>query len=149
MLEIRTLGGLSIKREGEPVTGFASRKVEALLVYLACTGRTHSREVLAELLWEERTPERAMANLRVALTCLRRKVGAYITITRDSVAMNPESDTWLDVAEMGRSLVPVRDTDSAVQESGRARDLWETAEELLEELGNGALTMRRLAAKGG
>jgi DNA-binding SARP family transcriptional activator len=115
MLEIRTLGGLSIKREGEPVTGFASRKVEALLVYLACTVREHPREVLAELLWEERTQERAMSNLRVALTSLRQEVGAYITITRDSVAMNPESEIWLDVAEMERNLVPAHDADSAVQ----------------------------------
>jgi DNA-binding SARP family transcriptional activator len=36
MLEISTLGGLSIRHDGEPVTGLASRKVEALLVYLAC-----------------------------------------------------------------------------------------------------------------
>jgi hypothetical protein len=47
VLELTTLGGLSIRLSGEPVTGLASRKVEALLVYLACTGRAHPRDVLA------------------------------------------------------------------------------------------------------
>ena len=47
MLEIRTLGGLSIKCDGEPVTQLKTRKVEALLAYLACTERIHPRETLA------------------------------------------------------------------------------------------------------
>ena len=39
MLTISTLGELSILLDGDPVTGLASRKAEALLVYLACTDR--------------------------------------------------------------------------------------------------------------
>lgn len=54
-LRINTLGSLSISLDGEPVTGLASRKVEAILVYLVCTGRVHPREVLGEFFWEERT----------------------------------------------------------------------------------------------
>ena len=68
MLRIDTLGGLSITRDGEAVTQLATRKVAALLVYLASTERPCAREILAELMWEERTPERALGNLRVALT---------------------------------------------------------------------------------
>ena len=52
LLEISTLGRLAIRLAGEPVTGLDSRKIEALLVYLACTGRPHSRDVLADLLQE-------------------------------------------------------------------------------------------------
>lgn len=52
-LEIRTLGGLTIERNGQTITDFDSRKVQALPVYLACTGKMHPREVLAELFWEE------------------------------------------------------------------------------------------------
>jgi WD40 repeat protein/DNA-binding SARP family transcriptional activator len=104
MLEITTLGGLSIQRDGQPVTGLATRKVEALLVYLACTGRTHVREVLAEMFWEERTPERSLGNLRVALTRLRKQVGDYLTIARDTVAIDPEAGVWLDVAELEEKL---------------------------------------------
>lgn len=49
-LTLSTLGGLSIRCGDEPVTGLALRKVEALLVYLACAGRPHPCEVVAEML---------------------------------------------------------------------------------------------------
>ena len=48
--KIFTLGGLTIGHGGEPVAGFGSRKVEALGVYLACTGRHQSRSLRADLL---------------------------------------------------------------------------------------------------
>jgi hypothetical protein len=63
-LLISTLGRLSIERDGQPVTGLASRKAEALLVYLACNRRSHPREVLADLLWDGRTQSQALASLQ-------------------------------------------------------------------------------------
>ena len=96
-LQIRTLGSLAISLDAQPVDGFDSRKVAALLVYLACTGRAHPREVLAEMLWEERTQSQALANLRVALTSLRQQVGTFVEISRESVGMAPQADWWLDV----------------------------------------------------
>ena len=96
MLTIITLGGLSIRREGELVTDLASRKAEALLVYLACTGRPRPREVLAEMLWEERAQDRALSNLRVVLSSLRKHLAPYVTITRDTVALNPDAAVCLD-----------------------------------------------------
>jgi WD40 repeat protein/DNA-binding SARP family transcriptional activator len=104
MLCIDTLGGLSITRDGEAVTQLATRKVAALLVYLACTERTCAREILAELMWEERTPQRALGNLRVALTSLRKHLGAYLVITRDTVAINPQADVRLDVRALDDHL---------------------------------------------
>ncbi|MBN1200539.1 MAG: protein kinase [Anaerolineae bacterium] len=98
VLQIQTLGGLAIECDGQPVTGFDSRKVQALLVYLACTGRTHPREVLAEMLWEERGQAQSLANLRVALTSLRQTVGPFVSITRETVSIDPTSDVWLDAA---------------------------------------------------
>jgi DNA-binding SARP family transcriptional activator len=109
MLEIVTLGGLAIRHEGVPVTGFASHKVEALLVYLACAGRPKAREVLAELLWEERTQSQGLANLRVALSSLRKQLDPYLLVTRDAIGLNPDARVWLDVAELGRQLAAVRD----------------------------------------
>ena len=104
MLEIRTLGGLSIKRDGEPVTELKTRKVAALLVYLACTARVHPREVLAELFWEERTQAQSMTNLRGALSSLRKHLGDYLIITRDTVAMNPDAQIRLDTAMLEENL---------------------------------------------
>ena len=62
-LTITTFGRLSIRRGDVPVTDLASRKVEALLVYVACGDRPQSREVLAEMLWEERSQRRSLGNL--------------------------------------------------------------------------------------
>jgi DNA-binding SARP family transcriptional activator len=104
MLTISTLGGLSIRRGDEPVTGLASRKVEALLVYLACTDRPRPREVLAEMLWEERSQSQSLANLRVVLSSLRKHLAPYVTITRDTVALNPDAAVWLDAAELEQKL---------------------------------------------
>ena len=101
-LKIFTLGGLSIQQGSELVTGFASRKVEALFVYLARTRHPQPREVLAELLWDERSQDRAMGNLRVVLTSLRKLLNPYVIITRDTVSLNTAEDIWLDVSELER-----------------------------------------------
>jgi predicted ATPase/DNA-binding SARP family transcriptional activator len=98
-LQIRALGGLSIQCNEKPVEGFDQRKVQALLVYLACTGRAHPREILAEMFWEERTQSQALANLRTALTSLRKTVGPFVTITREMAGTDPASHVWLDATE--------------------------------------------------
>src|SRR5258708_313945 len=103
-LEIYAFGGLTIRRDGVALTGFASRKVEALLIYLACTGRPHSREFLAEFLWEERSQAQSMGNLRQALFDLRQRLAPYIIVTRQTVAWNPGKPCWLDVVELERQL---------------------------------------------
>ena len=61
LLEISTFGGLAIKLAGEPLGKLASRKADALLVYLACTRQTQARDLLADLLWDDRPQDQAMA----------------------------------------------------------------------------------------
>ena len=100
LLRVFTLGGLRFLRGDEPIPRFETRKAEALLVYLVCNRRTHSRDILADLLWDERSQEQAMANLRVLLTSLRKHLGPYLVITRESVSLNPEAQIWTDVAEL-------------------------------------------------
>ena len=95
---IHTLGKLTITLDGQPVTGFNSRKVAALLVYLASTRHDHPREVLAEMLWEGRTQAQALANLRVALTSLRQTAGDFVLITRETAEMHPDAAWELDSA---------------------------------------------------
>ena len=86
-LEIFTLGGVRILYDGEPVSGLGTRKAEALLIYLASTRRPQPREVLADLLWDERTQSQAMGNLRGVLTNLRQALGESLTITREVAGM--------------------------------------------------------------
>ncbi|MBU1660364.1 MAG: tetratricopeptide repeat protein [Chloroflexi bacterium] len=96
-LTFQLLGGLTISREGRPVSGFHSRKEEALLAYLAVTGRPHTRLFLAGLFWGDLPESRALANLRRALTHLRAVAGEHLRITRQVVEFERESDYWLDV----------------------------------------------------
>lgn len=104
LLRIHTFGGLTLEHNGSPITGFHSRKVEALLVYLACTGRPHPREVLAELLWPERSQVQSLANLRTGLSNLRQVLPSHVHTTRRMIALLDESAVWLDVAELERLL---------------------------------------------
>ncbi len=115
MLEIRSLGGLSVTLDGAPLAGLASRKATALLLYLAYTQTSHSREVLAEFLWEEQSQDQALGNLRVALASLKAQIGDYLEITRQALAWNAARPTYLDALE----LKCAADTALAAREHGR------------------------------
>ncbi len=117
-LSLKLLGGLAFEQDGLPLRGFRSRKEEALLAYLAVTGSTHPRASLAALLWGKWPQDRAMANLRRALTHLRGLVGEHLLITRREVSFEPHSDDWLDVELFERvALAPDASTVEEVEEA--------------------------------
>lgn len=104
-LSICTLGSLDVTLDGEPVTGFESNKVRALLVYLAVeASRLHSRDTLAGLLWPDQPDRAARRNLSQALFNLRQVIRddkadpPFLQITPGTIQFNPNSDHWLDVA---------------------------------------------------
>jgi WD40 repeat protein/DNA-binding SARP family transcriptional activator len=105
-LKIFSLGGLRILL-ADRVINFNTRKAVALLVYLASTRRPFPREVLADLLWDERSQSQAASNLRVLLTTLRQNVGDYLTITRDTVSLQADAPIWLDANELQECLLEV------------------------------------------
>ncbi len=125
LLCIHTFGGLALEHNGRPITGFHSRKVEALLVYLACTGRPHPREVLAELLWPERSQVQSQANLRTGLSNLRQVLPSYVHTTRHTIALLGESSVWLDVAEFERliALAGISERRETILPDDKARTL--------------------------
>ncbi len=96
-LNLSLLGKLQVSLDDQPVTGFVSTKVPALLCYLAVTGRPHDRQGLAGLLWGEMPETEAKANLRTALSNLKKLVGPYLVIERDVVTFNRDSPYRLDV----------------------------------------------------
>jgi predicted ATPase/DNA-binding SARP family transcriptional activator len=104
VLKIATLGGLSLQLGGQPVRGFVSRKVEALLVYLAANPREHPREVLGELLWDDLPQNRTMSYLRTALSSLQQQLAPYLLVSRQSLSINPESNYWLDIQVLEEAL---------------------------------------------
>jgi two-component SAPR family response regulator len=121
-IEISTLGGLSVRIGGEPVTAFKSDKVRALLAYLAVeAGRSFRRETLAGMLWPGFTEGSARHNLRDALTNLRQILGdrqatpPFLLSSRQTIQFNPESDAWVDVKAF-TDLVEPKD---AIKEDNR------------------------------
>jgi len=105
MLEIKTLGGLVLKVNDHVLTNLGSHKAEAILIYLAVRGGTCNRNILATLLWPDSPESQALTSLRVDLTVLRKYLGDYILVSRDSVAINPRSQVHLDVFDLESKLL--------------------------------------------
>jgi DNA-binding SARP family transcriptional activator len=103
-LEIRTFGGLTIKQGERIVESGLPQKAKALLVYLSVTGQAHPRPVLAGLLWDQGSERRLMNNMRVLLSNLRRELGQYVAITRESATFDRTAPHWLDTAALARGL---------------------------------------------
>ncbi|AHG88817.1 transcriptional activator domain-containing protein [Gemmatirosa kalamazoonensis] len=75
MLRLRTLGGLSLDRDGVPVHAGMQRRVLALLAVLAAAGEDGiSRDRLVTLFWPDAGEEQGRNSLRQALFRLRRDV---------------------------------------------------------------------------
>jgi DNA-binding SARP family transcriptional activator/predicted ATPase len=89
-LVISTLGSPRIEVDGASVH-VDTRKAIALLVYLATTERTQSRDHLAGLLWPDYDQERARAALRRTLSALKTALGdRWVTADRLSVSLDLE-----------------------------------------------------------
>ena len=71
ILHLTLLGKPQVTLNETPVSGFRTAKAQALLYYLAVTGRPHSRETLVDLLWGEMPEAKAKRNLTTVLTNLR------------------------------------------------------------------------------
>ena len=99
-LRVRVLGATELAVDGRPLVGLASAKATALLVYLAVTGTAQSRSALAGLLWSDLPEATARANLRLALTKLRRALPAQLLVTRQTVALDPARPVWVDAVEV-------------------------------------------------
>jgi predicted ATPase/DNA-binding SARP family transcriptional activator len=99
LLGLKFLGELSIQQESTPLAALKSQKGQALLCYLALTGKAYARSMLAGLFWPEMPEADALMNLRKVLNRLNPHLAPYLTITWQTVAFNQDSAYWLDVAE--------------------------------------------------
>jgi DNA-binding SARP family transcriptional activator len=108
-LALRLLGPPRLELDGEQGR-IIRRKAMALLAYLAVTARPHSRDGLAALLWPEHDQSKARAELRRALSTLNRSLGeGWLAVDRETAALNPDADLWLDTAEFRRLLATCGD----------------------------------------
>lgn len=96
MLELKLLGSPQILLNGQPITGISAAKSQALLFYLAITGRPQTRLALAGLLWPDKREVDALANLRQALYHLRNALPDYLAINRLTAAFHTTLPCQID-----------------------------------------------------
>ncbi|KQT11658.1 transcriptional regulator [Ramlibacter sp. Leaf400] len=104
-LALRLLGPLSVSRGGTPVALPPSRKVRALLAYLAVAGRTTTRSHLCELLWD--LPSDPRGELRWCLSKLRSVLdepGRQRVLADGEGVSLDLSDCSVDVLEVAHAL---------------------------------------------
>src|SRR5512136_1682333 len=105
-LALHLLGPFQALLDGQPIAGFESNKVRALLAYLAVEAdRPHSRDELIGLLWPEQPDVTARANLRQALANLRNAIGdrssdtPFLSTTSDSIQFQRTEQCSIDVVQ--------------------------------------------------
>lgn len=103
-LQIDLFGGLTIHIGGERIADLATRKAEALLVYLACRPQPHQREALADLFWDDLPAERAAGNLRLILNQLRQRLAPYLDVTRQTIGLRGDAPCLVDVHTFAQAL---------------------------------------------
>jgi serine/threonine protein kinase len=117
VLMVTTLGELRFQLGNEIASGFTSRKVEALLVYLAVEKNSvHRRERLFTLLWPGKPESSARNNLRVVLSSLRQAIPEVASIqgedefvqllmaNRQTAQINPAAAVEVDIHQIDRLL---------------------------------------------
>ena len=117
-LTLSFLGQCQVVLEGEPITGFRTQKVQALLACLAVEPQTaHRRERLMTLLWPGMPETSARANLRQILFHLRQAIpdfaanGAVVPLliaNRHTIQLNPEARVAIDTEQFAALLVQVQ-----------------------------------------
>lgn len=104
VLSVRLLGTLAVSRNDVPVTLPSSRKLRALLAYLALAPHPVSRSRLCELLWD--VPNDPRGELRWCLSKLRGALdapGRHRVVTQgDTVALDL-SDCLVDALEVSKA----------------------------------------------
>jgi DNA-binding SARP family transcriptional activator len=104
-LRIRLLGPLEIRRDGAAVPMPSSRKVRALLAYLALEPGGVPRSQLCELLWD--VPNDPRGELRWCLSKIRRLLddpGRQRVVAREDVVRLDLSDCIVDAIEVQRAM---------------------------------------------
>lgn len=97
--DIRLLGAIEIRRNGELLTGFRSQKALVLLTYLLCEERTMAREYLAGLGWPESDQSQALGLLRRSLYDLQRQLPDCLDIDNRTVRFNPAASVTVDLRQ--------------------------------------------------
>ena len=103
-LRINLFGSPSVTLDGANVI-VDTRKAIALLAYLVITGKEHSRDVLATLLWPEYGQVNARSALRRTLSVLQKALGGeFLAISREMIGRDQDSRIDVDVVRFRHHL---------------------------------------------
>ncbi len=109
VLEIFLLGRVEFKQADRRLKTLGTRRVEALLIYLACTGQAQSRDVLTAMFWPEHPQTQARRYFRNTLYRLRQALNAYVISTRHTVSFDQTQLYRLDMLDFERQVNAVRE----------------------------------------
>ena len=112
-LELALLGSPEVRWGGKPVTGFRSAKAQALLYYLAATGRPQPRSTLAGFFWADVGDYYARRNLNRTLSNLTQLVGDHLVKGRETLAFDRNQPYWLDSEIFDNAINTASTTDDA------------------------------------
>jgi len=110
---ISLFGQLRVQHDEEVLTDLFPPKLQQLFCYLLLyRDRSHPRETLASLLWENSSTAQSKKYLRQALWQLQHSVESWdrggdrhlLLVDPDKVRLNPHMDLWLDVAVFERAF---------------------------------------------
>lgn len=116
---VRLFGKFSVERGGRIIEGIQARKVQELFGYLLIS-RNHlqPREVICEVLWENRPRSKSKKYLRQALWRLQSGLNDAanshkLEILADSnwIQISPSASFWLDIAEFEHIFNTFNDKD--------------------------------------
>jgi DNA-binding SARP family transcriptional activator len=96
MLKATFFGVPQIYYNHDALTGTLSGRCLALFAYLALANQPQDRGILADLLWSEIGEQQARQNLRYVLYDLRKIVGDYLIVTRNTIAFDRQKAHWID-----------------------------------------------------
>lgn len=109
-LSISVFGFPAVQLAGHPIS-FATRKVQALLLYLAVESGAQPRETLAALLWPDYDTASSKASLRQTLALLKRtfeewkdQIGTVVCTTRTTLTFNPTAMVSFDLLTLEQAL---------------------------------------------
>ncbi|MFZ0548159.1 MAG: BTAD domain-containing putative transcriptional regulator, partial [Candidatus Promineifilaceae bacterium] len=110
------LGKLNIEQDGRIAEVMRSPKICGLLAYLIITNQVHSREEIADLLWDSESTTQSLTRLRVLLGRTK-KFAPELSVTRRTIAFEPADDTAVDYQMLMEGLQSTESTvlDKALQ----------------------------------
>lgn len=116
-LRVYLFGKFQIRRNGQPVTHFEARKAQELFCYLLLhRARSHPREQLAHILWQDTTESRSKKYLRHALWQLqsslnKSETSPILLVEAEFISIHPEADLWLDIWVLEQAFTRVKDVE--------------------------------------